>query len=578
MVERIEISQLREYSQPHRLALAEFNALARAALMESPVSGFEKKHSRYEFVGFNLTGVRIPAYSVFGVSGYTEQDGTPRVNIEKIGIDKAGSHLVICTNGPIEIGVAGQASVYSVNFDEPVLIRVNSAKEPQPGLPCGVNLDSFTIEKDRLGLVCLSDSISAPDKECVVTSVWEWNDGWDKLSTTAETCLDCTIDFCACTPEEPEFEGTTEGQTVNTTCVNTAPSTDKLVWVLRATEPIRITGCVASNIGKYTKTDTTKTFGSGTINVRYRSGTAEESLPALNPSTGGEWKFVTVYNAHDTIYPIGMLVTATHTLGVGFVVDYSPPNTLCSGESETLDPVDRSGGCCCKELKCLNIDGVPETVEIKPEYYEFTPTELLCNCVPPEDAQRTVHLYQVDPEDDTIWEQKHGIDDNPYQCYGTASGTVDCIVTATWIWVLNEDCGNCTWQRQPGPGGWPTDVLVDTNCSPGCECDTPPSVFDPEHPPLDGSGNFSLPCLPTEGDTGHWELVGTDDPECDCIPEEPDFEGTSEGQEATTSCASTKVVEGEEEILLVSFWRLTIVEELDYYGCDQSKLEFIIGS
>ncbi len=160
-------------------------------------------------------------------------------------------------------------------------------------------------------------------------------------------------------------------------------------------------------------------------------------------------------------------------------------------------------GCCCNELDCLRIANLPDSVTLTPSYYEFTPSTLVCGCVPVADAQATVKLYPTD--DPLIWETKHGEDDDPLMCVDLSDAEDECTYTKNWTW------NGTVWEA------------------------TDPDEVDP----------------------------------CDCAPDEPDFDGTEEGQTADTSCDGGT--------LLVAYWRLTINETLDYFGCDSTKLEFIIG-
>lgn len=71
-----------------------------------------------------------------------------------------------------------------------------------------------------------------------------------------------------------------------------------------------------------------------------------------------------------------------------------------------------------------------------------------------------------------------------------------------------------------------------------------------------------------------WVFVSNDITGCSCTPVKPGFSGTTNGQSATTTCTGTKTSDGLID-LADSFWRLTIIETLDYYGCDATKLEYI---
>jgi hypothetical protein len=240
------------------------------------------------------------------------------------------------------------------------------------------------------------------------------------------------------------------------------------------------------------------------------------------------------------------------------------------------------GGCCCNELDCLRVPGLPAGITLTPEYYEFSPGLLLCGCTPAADAQLPVKLYDVDPVHHLVWESKHGTDDHPPMCLGTTSETVPCTVTATWIWLGASSCtGSCNFTCQLtdlGHGSGPQyNWSQHNNCSTGCGCTDPNSPFvgaaiggSECHSGTVGT-TVSTSCI-----TGKWNLQGVDDAACNCTPDQPDFDGTMDGQTATTSCTGTKVVDSS-DTLLPTFWRLTIVTALDYFGCDKTKLEFHIG-
>jgi hypothetical protein len=169
-----------------------------------------------------------------------------------------------------------------------------------------------------------------------------------------------------------------------------------------------------------------------------------------------------------------------------------------------IDGGKGTGGCCCDELACLRIPGLPDDVELLPEYYEITIPTLSCGCVLPdgvEDATGGIVVKFYPTDDPDIWEQKHGEDDDLWYCVG--SDSEDCTATTTWTWT-----------------------------------------------------------------SGAW-VAGDVDTTCSCTPDEPEFDGTTEGQTTDTTCDGST--------LQLAFWRLTINETLDYFGCDSTKLEFIIG-
>lgn len=293
---------------------------------------------------------------------------------------------------------------------------------------------------------------------------------------------------------------------------------------------------------------------------------------------------------------------------------------------EPEELVTSDSGCCCRETECLKHSDPLDTTPIKAQFYAFRMTAFRCNCDPVWSAGAgigsnidPIRLYEtIDPD---IWES------DIRQCLGTEQTTVSCTVTATWEWVLGGACrGACQWISQqsewewvladpsacsapgctvPDPPATPPDsasdvvivpcgggvecvsgsyavyiaspiawiwVLQFTGCEEGCTCPSPPAT-----PPTGDSQTASLDCTGTPTATGdHWVLQGVDDSDCNCTPAEPDFDGTNGGQTATTTCDGTKVIDGT-ATLVDSFWRLTIVDTRDYYGCFGTKLEFFIG-
>lgn len=252
--------------------------------------------------------------------------------------------------------------------------------------------------------------------------------------------------------------------------------------------------------------------------------------------------------------------------------------------NKIADDSGSSGGtdlCCCDELNCLRIPGIPASTVLTPDYLEFTPNTLVCGCTPVEDAKKTVQLYDVDPVNHLIWEQKHGTDDHPFQCLVPAGSTAPCTVTATYKWVAaitNPCAGTCSWSAfATSPGSPSTTYLWKDpvfNCTGDClGCGNPPNST----PPTSLSDTITTPCV-SNSPTPHWELQGVDDVDCHCTPVQPDYSGTVIGQIATTTCTGTKVVTGSASVLRVAFWRLTIVKDLNYVGCDDTVLQFIIGT
>lgn len=224
------------------------------------------------------------------------------------------------------------------------------------------------------------------------------------------------------------------------------------------------------------------------------------------------------------------------------------------------------GGCCCDESKCLRVPGFDSP--IVPRYYELDVALLDCVCEQMPGSNK-VQLYQVDPDDDTIWESKHDIDagDVPPLC-----SPQGCKNIATWEWTDPTCTGECHYYSiDDGLGGyaWQIDSGLSVECvepCPACEA----ANFTPL--PTGLGQTTTKPCIPvTSGPI--WNLVSQSNPTCGCVPDPPDYDGTVDGQTATTECVFGTPTSPDP---VPSFWRLTI-GTIDYYGCDSTKLEFIIG-
>lgn len=260
------------------------------------------------------------------------------------------------------------------------------------------------------------------------------------------------------------------------------------------------------------------------------------------------------------------------------------------GPIDYFDYSDEDGGtggsgCCCNEFHCLRIPGLPSTVTLRPSFYEFTPSTLLCGCDPTAKARLKTRLYRVT---EYVYESKHGVSDDPIECLTPKLVEVDCTATATWVWT-QANCnaptvcsGGCqylyngsTWQVTSNTCG-DSSVAGCFSCN---GCAAPEGGFPVSPSPGDTLTTACADPDILDPEPAHWELVGIDVPSCDCTPAQPDFDGTSLGQTATTTCDVTSEVESDTEFeLAVAYWRLTISETLDYYGCDQTKLEFIVGT
>lgn len=226
--------------------------------------------------------------------------------------------------------------------------------------------------------------------------------------------------------------------------------------------------------------------------------------------------------------------------------------------------------CCCDESKCLKIPGID--IPITPAYYEIQlPSSFLCGCNPTSAEAGKIQLYQSDAVDDTIWESAK------IKCMADIPTYESCTQTGYWMWIvpLADECTGtgCVWTFSPdGSGQWRVTTF---DCQFCAGCVSPEGGFPTD--PVPGqtvSGEGCVPFPEVDPPPPYWQLQGVEDEECDCVPDEPDFDGSSHGQEAETTCESTKIV-GATEDLVDTWWRLTIVEELSYYGCDDTVLEFI---
>lgn len=227
-------------------------------------------------------------------------------------------------------------------------------------------------------------------------------------------------------------------------------------------------------------------------------------------------------------------------------------------------------GCCCEINKCLKLAGV--TTPIKPTFYKFIMPRFRCYCDDEAEGAWN-YLYQVDPLDDTVWESEPEL-----LCKGTTTTTIPCTNTATWNWVTDSCGSTCQYISVAAPEcalfhfKW---VLNSDSCASPCNCPAAPhcnNLIGP-HPTAAGQV-LNLECAGPTG--GHWVLASVSDPDCDCTPAEPTFDGEP-GVPATTECDGFKTVDAT-ATSVPSKWRLTIARTRDYRDCDLTKLEFLIGA
>lgn len=607
MTDRLNREILNEAVAGDRITLQQWNAVVRAIKANSgswngfqdegsSVSSPKIKSSIPTFTGYNSTGETIPPFSILGIKSSGVEDDALQLVLEKIGAESVSSQLLLVTNGSIEIPNARYALVECLDFTSTHLITCTDVDSvPDIGMPCGIDPDTFEITKNRFGLVC----VSLADE-------------------------------------------------------------DNRVYVKRSS-PITVVGCVTNDVLKYRKSDTT--FGQGKFKIKYMDGVSVRH-DAKNPYTGDDWEH-DVYNPFDKVFPIGMQVTATDSLGIGFVINSATANALCGEEGEPLPNVGGNDGCCCDETNCLRIPGT--NIEVLPQFYQFRLPLFNCGCAPANESN-TVRLYPpedaiIAPDDfPTIWTQ-----DPKMRCLGPVSNSQPCSSTGTYEWQP-KPCSGSSDYVCGGPFGFTTPVLG-TYVYPGPP--DPPPDYDGRSctPPIEGAEAMvgwmnNVPCNSTcagedcvpdtdaldayndahpegcdgpqsfncviEDDPYHWVLISESDAECDCIPPEPDIDGEEPGQTVETDCDGSKLspsepcvteatwtwnsstnqwegptladedcnctapapdIEGTEngqetttecevtednETLRDSYWRLTIVPDKDYFGCDGTTLDFII--
>lgn len=244
------------------------------------------------------------------------------------------------------------------------------------------------------------------------------------------------------------------------------------------------------------------------------------------------------------------------------------------------------GGCCCLETKCPVIEGVDGP--IVPIYLELNLPNFRCNCEP-DGAEAggdlsSIRLYRY-PSDDESIEIWRTIADN-MTCAATIGTLADCTTTAHWVWSLNEDScdpGSCCYEcveltpgDPEGGYGWTFCDESEDNCRHCGTCDVP---VTPPCGPAQLGFTETYDCVDSEPSPS-WVFVSVDDEDCECTPVppdyEPDWDGMGDPPTAETECHGTKLVtvDGEQ---LPAIWELKKYTGTDYYGCDKTTLQFIVG-
>lgn len=274
------------YKVGDRLRADDVQALIDHAKAEIALDGFHDKDllaekrkykSKSVMHCINDTGGDLLPYSVFSIADKRSGTGGTETNIDiprglaKIaGVNDNASPLLFLTNGSIEIPEDSEFEPEMISFDKPTRVRVSTANPPDVGEQCGIAFETKTITSFRYGLVCLTPS---------------WLE-----------------------------------------------SGDRYAWVCRSREPIKVVGCVTTKITKSHLVDGMREAGQGFIQVLYRD--ANNTLREVNkPSESTEKWSLRIYNVTEIEYAVGMIVSATDTLGMGLTVNHEVPNSLCQMSS-----------------------------------------------------------------------------------------------------------------------------------------------------------------------------------------------------------------------------------------------------
>jgi hypothetical protein len=256
------------------------------------------------------------------------------------------------------------------------------------------------------------------------------------------------------------------------------------------------------------------------------------------------------------------------------------------------------GGCCCNGGIC-----VPDKDKLghslgNPSVYHFALGAKAnggfnCGCTGDESGSGYVVVKATVPGG-SIFESSGTL-----SCPDTRPGTQPCTVTATWTWSQSSNTGYCQGAARyqvilGGSGGTDPSWSFVGTINGGCHCNdgsagdctaVPPGPQDGSNPgSTDATGwtvgtTVDVTCVGSgcsDTITGTWQLTSTDAPDgCSCAPAVPDFNGSTNGQTAETTCAST--ISGPSETHFYdSKWRYTR-GLVDYYGKVSCKLELIVG-
>lgn len=284
------IDLLEKYKPGDRLRADDVNALIEFAKQQRQNLGFQDENQyveRYKskssavMACINDIGEALKPYSIFTIAGIRTGPGGTEINTDvpralaiNAGVDPNGSPMLFLTNGTLEIPANAEFEPEMISFDKPTQIRADSTNTPDVGEQCGIAFDTKELTSYRYGLVCLTPS-------------------W-----------------------------TESGQ--------------KYVWACRSREPIKIIGCVTNKITKsFIDAETDKRHcGVGYVQVLYRDSGNLLNQVKRPSQTSEQWK-MRVWNYTEIEYNVGMLISASDTLGIGLTVNNEVTNTLCNSSGSS---------------------------------------------------------------------------------------------------------------------------------------------------------------------------------------------------------------------------------------------------
>lgn len=276
-----------KYRPGERLRAEDVNALIQYAKQQSQIDGFQdsnllvekyKAHSKSVMHCINATGAPLLPYSCFSIADRRSGTGGTESNVDIprglatiVGVDPNASPFLFLTNGSLEIPNNAEFEPEMISFDKPTRLRAASGSLPEVGEQCGIAYEGENeVGSYRYGLVAL-------------TPAW-------------------------------------------------IESGQHYVWVCRSREPIKVCGCVTDKITKSFLTGGLREAGVGFIQVLYRNASFQLKT-VKRPSDKLQPWLLRIYNVTEIEYPVGMIVSATETLGIGLTVNNEVPNSLCQMSS-----------------------------------------------------------------------------------------------------------------------------------------------------------------------------------------------------------------------------------------------------